>query len=67
MPGHFESITFPPEWGKPPGGRWSEERALWVTMNVARPGRSSRAALLRAQEERMRDVREGIQRLLAKR
>jgi hypothetical protein len=66
MSGHFESITFPAEWGPPPGTRWSEERALWVLTNVARPGRSSRAALFRAQEERMRDLREGIQRLLAK-
>ena len=59
--------TFPPDWGRPPGTRWSEERALWITTNVARPGRSARAALRRAQEERMHDVRESLQGLLAKR
>jgi hypothetical protein len=51
----------------PPGTRWSEERALWITANVARRGRSARTALRRANEERMRDVRETLQGLLAKR
>jgi hypothetical protein len=74
MAGHSETSagprgdgTFPPDWGRPPGTRWSEERALWITANVAKPGRSARAALRRANEERMRDVRETLQGLLAKR
>ncbi|NUP17101.1 MAG: hypothetical protein HOZ81_13530 [Streptomyces sp.] len=27
--------AFPPEWGTPPGGQFSEERAAWVRARVA--------------------------------
>ena len=26
--------TFPAEWGRPPGGQFSEERAAWVARHV---------------------------------
>ncbi|MDR6862163.1 hypothetical protein [Phycicoccus sp. 3266] len=59
--------VFPPEWGTPPGTTFSEERALWVAMNITRRGATSQRALRRVEEMRMRDLRQNILELARKR
>jgi hypothetical protein len=33
---------FPPEWGRPPGTQYSEERSAWIARNVQETAATSR-------------------------